>query len=69
TAAVAADTGLREGTPIVAGGGDQAAVAVGVGAVVLVPALVYLFRLMSRGVFDVPKSDLDAEEGTRASPS
>ena len=33
TAAVAADTGLREGTPIVAGGGDQAAGAVGVGAV------------------------------------
>ncbi len=33
SAAVAADTGLREGTPIVAGGGDQAAGAVGVGAV------------------------------------
>ena len=33
SADVAADTGLREGTPIVAGGGDQAAGAVGVGAV------------------------------------
>jgi xylulokinase len=34
TAAAAAVTGLREGTPVVAGGGDQAANAVGVGAVV-----------------------------------
>jgi xylulokinase len=34
TAAAAAATGLREGTPVVAGGGDQAANAVGVGAVV-----------------------------------
>ncbi len=34
TARAAAETGLREGTPIVAGGGDQAANAVGVGAVV-----------------------------------
>jgi xylulokinase len=33
SASVAADTGLREGTPIVAGGGDQSAQAVGVGAV------------------------------------
>ena len=33
TAAVAAATGLREGTPVVAGGGDQAANGVGVGAV------------------------------------
>ncbi len=33
TAAAAAATGLRAGTPIVAGGGDQAANAVGVGAV------------------------------------
>lgn len=33
SAAVAEDTGLREGTPIVAGGGDQAAGAVGTGAV------------------------------------
>ena len=33
TASVAADTGLKEGTPVVAGGGDQAAGAVGVGAV------------------------------------
>ena len=33
TAAVAADTGLKEGTPVMAGGGDQAAGAVGVGAV------------------------------------
>ncbi len=33
TAAAAAATGLREGTPVVAGGGDQAANAVGVGAV------------------------------------
>ncbi len=33
TAKVATDTGLREGTPVVAGGGDQAAGAVGVGAV------------------------------------
>lgn len=33
TAAAAAATGLREGTPVVAGGGDQAAQAVGVGAV------------------------------------
>jgi xylulokinase len=32
-AAVAAATGLREGTPVVAGGGDQAANGVGVGAV------------------------------------
>jgi len=34
TAAAAAATGLRAGTPVVAGGGDQAANAVGVGAVV-----------------------------------
>ena len=34
TAEVARLTGLREGTPVVAGGGDQAAGAVGVGAVV-----------------------------------
>ncbi len=33
TAAAAAETGLREGTPVVAGGGDQAAGAVGAGAV------------------------------------
>jgi xylulokinase len=33
SAAAAAATGLREGTPVVAGGGDQAANAVGVGAV------------------------------------
>lgn len=33
TAAAAAATGLRAGTPVVAGGGDQAAQAVGVGAV------------------------------------
>jgi xylulokinase len=33
TAAAAAATGLRAGTPVVAGGGDQAAGAVGVGAV------------------------------------
>jgi xylulokinase len=33
TAAAAAATGLAEGTPVVAGGGDQAANAVGVGAV------------------------------------
>jgi xylulokinase len=33
TAAAAAATGLREGTPVVAGGGDQAATGVGVGAV------------------------------------
>ncbi len=33
TAAAAAATGLREGTPVVAGGGDQAAAAVGTGAV------------------------------------
>ena len=34
TAAAAAATGIRAGTPVVAGGGDQAANAVGVGAVV-----------------------------------
>ncbi len=34
TRAAAAATGVREGTPVVAGGGDQAANAVGVGAVV-----------------------------------
>ncbi len=33
SAAAAEATGLREGTPVVAGGGDQAAAAVGVGAV------------------------------------
>ena len=33
TAAAAAATGLRAGTPVVAGGGDQSANAVGVGAV------------------------------------
>lgn len=33
SAAAAAETGLKEGTPVVAGGGDQAAQAVGVGAV------------------------------------
>jgi xylulokinase len=34
SAAAAAATGLREGTPVVAGGGDQSANAVGVGAIV-----------------------------------
>lgn len=33
TAEAAAATGLRQGTPVVAGGGDQAANGVGVGAV------------------------------------
>src|SRR5262249_6933814 len=33
TAAAAAETGLREGTPVMAGGGDQAGGAVGTGAI------------------------------------
>src|SRR5206468_8160622 len=33
TAAAAAETGLAEGTPVMAGGGDQAAGAVGAGAI------------------------------------
>ena len=58
SAAAAAATGLRAGTPVVAGGGDQAANAVGVGAIV--PGVVALSLGTSGVVFattDAPLRD------------
>ena len=54
TAEAAAATGLRAGTPVVAGGGDQAANAVGVGAVV--PGVVALSLGTSGVVFATTES-------------
>jgi xylulokinase len=61
TAQAAAATGLKEGTPIAAGGGDQAAGAVGVGAVE--PAIVGLTVGTSGVVFATTPSALIEPEG------
>jgi xylulokinase len=61
TAEAAAATGLRAGTPVVAGGGDQAANAVGVGAVV--PGVVALSLGTSGVVFATTDAPLFEERG------
>ena len=61
TAEAAAATGLRPGTPVVAGGGDQAANAVGVGAVV--PGVVALSLGTSGVVFATTDAPLFEERG------
>jgi xylulokinase len=61
TAAAAAETGLREGTPVIAGGGDQAAGAVGVGAVR--PGVVALTLGTSGVIFATTDGPLIEPEG------
>ena len=61
SAAAAAETGLRAGTPVVGGGGDQAAQAVGVGAVQ--PGIVALTLGTSGVVFATTPSALIEPEG------
>jgi xylulokinase len=61
TAAAASETGLREGTPVVAGGGDQAAGAVGAGAVR--PGVVALTLGTSGVVFASTEQPLVEPEG------
>jgi xylulokinase len=61
SAAAAAETGLRAGTPVVAGGGDQAANAVGVGAIV--PGVVALSLGTSGVVFATTEAPLRDPEG------
>lgn len=61
TAEAAASTGLRVGTPVVAGGGDQAAQAVGVGAVE--PGIVALTVGTSGVVFAATPAPLIEPEG------
>ncbi len=61
TTEAAAATGLRSGTPVVAGGGDQAANAVGVGAVV--PGVVALSLGTSGVVFATTDAPLFEEHG------
>lgn len=61
TAAAAAATGLRAGTPVVAGGGDQAANAVGVGAVE--PGVVALSLGTSGVVFATTARPIHEPEG------
>lgn len=61
SARIAAETGLRAGTPVVAGGGDQAAQAVGVGAVE--PGIVGLTVGTSGVVFAATPSALIEPEG------
>ncbi len=60
-AAAAAETGLVEGTPVVGGGGDQAAQAVGVGAVQ--PGIIALTLGTSGVVFATTESPLVEPEG------
>jgi xylulokinase len=62
TASAAAATGLREGTPVVAGGGDQAANAVGVGAV---SEGVVALSLGTSGVLFAPTDRPTIEAGGR----
>jgi xylulokinase len=62
TAEAAAETGLRQGTPVMAGGGDQAAGAVGAGAVV--PGVVAL-TLGTSGVIFASTSRPLVEPGGR----
>ena len=61
TAEAAAETGLKAGTPVAAGGGDQAAGAVGVGAVE--PGIVGLTVGTSGVVFATTPSALIEPEG------
>ncbi len=61
SAAAAAETGLRAGTPVVGGGGDQAAGAVGVGAVQ--PGIVGLVLGTSGVVFATTEAPLIEPEG------
>jgi xylulokinase len=61
SAAAAAETGLRAGTPVVGGGGDQAAQAVGVGAVR--PGIVALTLGTSGVVFATTPEPLVEPEG------
>jgi xylulokinase len=61
TAEAAAATGLREGTPVMAGGGDQAAGAVGTGAIK--PGVVSLTLGTSGVVFATTDSPLVEPEG------
>jgi xylulokinase len=61
TAAAAADTGLRAGTPVMAGGGDQAAGAVGMGAVR--PGIVAVTLGTSGVVFAATEKPLVEPEG------
>jgi xylulokinase len=61
SASAAAATGLKEGTPVVAGGGDQAAGAVGVGAVK--PGIVALTLGTSGVVFATTERPLVEPEG------
>ncbi|HYU41328.1 MAG TPA: xylulokinase [Vicinamibacteria bacterium] len=61
TAASAAATGLREGTPVMAGGGDQAAGAVGAGAIT--PGVVSLTLGTSGVVFATTDTPLVEPEG------
>jgi xylulokinase len=61
TAAAAAETGLREGTPVMAGGGDQAAGAVGAGAIA--PGVVSLTLGTSGVVFATTDSPLIEPQG------
>ena len=63
TAAAAAATGLRAGTPVVAGGGDQSANAVGVGAVA--PGVVALSLGTSGVVFATTDAPLHDPDGQR----
>ncbi|HET9416296.1 MAG TPA: xylulokinase [Candidatus Limnocylindria bacterium] len=62
TAATAAATGLREGTPVVAGGGDQAANGVGVGAI---SEGVVALSLGTSGVLFAPTDRPTIEAGGR----
>jgi xylulokinase len=61
SAAAAAETGLREGTPVMAGGGDQAAGAVGAGAIA--PGVVGLTLGTSGVVFATTDSPLVEPQG------
>lgn len=61
SAAAAAETGLREGTPVMAGGGDQAAGAVGTGAIA--PGIVSLTLGTSGVVFATTDEPLVEPEG------
>ncbi len=61
TAGAAAETGLAEGTPVVGGGGDQAAQAVGVGAVQ--PGIIALTLGTSGVVFATTESALIEPDG------
>ena len=64
TAEAAEATGLRAGTPVVAGGGDQAAAAVGVGAVE--PGVVSLSLGTSGVVFATTDGPRDRARGPPA---